>query len=159
LARGGELFNALSHPAAAEQPVAKDVELRAGSAINLVRYALVSRSVSRGDDFRLTVHWRALAQPESNSTVFVHLLDEAGTLRAQKDSPPLDGTRPTSAWNAGEWLEDQYTVRVPDDVPPGSYMLEVGMYDSVTGARLLMQDAGGSRLTDDRLLIEGLSVR
>jgi len=159
LASGGELFNEWSHPAATEQPLAKEVDLRAGIAINLMRYTLLSRSVARGDDFRLTVHWRALAQPDSNSTVFVHLLDAAGTLRAQKDSPPLDGARPTSVWNAGEWLEDQYTVSVPDDVPPGPYVLEIGMYDSATGARLPLRDAAGSRLADDRLLIEGLSVR
>ena len=71
----------------------------------------------------------------------------------------MDGARPTSAWNAGEWLEDQYTVSAPDDVPPGPYVLEIGMYDSATGARLPLRDAAGNRLTDDRLLIEGLSVR
>ena len=159
LASGAELFTLLSHPGAAEQPDAKDVDLRAGSAINLVRYSLLSRSVSRGDEFRLILYWRALVQPESNATVFVHLLDAAGTLRAQKDSPPLDGTRVTSAWKAGEWLEDQVAVGAPDDVSPGPYQLEIGMYDSATGARLPLRDAAGSRLTDDRLLIQGLSVR
>jgi 4-amino-4-deoxy-L-arabinose transferase-like glycosyltransferase len=159
LASGGDLFTVLSHPAAAEQPLAKDVDLRAGSAISLVRYTLVSRSVSRGDDFRLTLHWRALAQPQSNATVFVHLLDGSGTLRAQEDSPPLHGARPTSAWNAGEWLEDQYTVSAPYNVSPGAYALEIGMYDSASGARLPLRDSAGNRLTDDRLLIEGLSVR
>jgi 4-amino-4-deoxy-L-arabinose transferase-like glycosyltransferase len=155
----GALFNALSHPAAVDRPLARDVNLHAGDAIELVRYALVSGSVSRGDDIRMTAHWRALAQPKSNYTVFVHLLDATGTLRAQKDSPPLNNARPTSVWDAGEWLEDRYTVAVPDDARPGQYMLEIGLYDSATGTRLPLRDSAGNRLADDRLLIEGLSVR
>ena len=143
----------------ADQPLATDIDLRAGDSINLVRYSLVNRSVAPGDDFRLTLHWRALAQPEANATVFVHLLDAQGTLRAQKDSPPLDGTRPAGVWNVGEWLEDLYTLSVPGDANPGPYKLEIGMYDPITGARLPLRDAAGSRLVDDRLLVEGLSVR
>jgi Dolichyl-phosphate-mannose-protein mannosyltransferase len=157
--RWGELFNVLSHPAAADQPLVRDVNLRAGDDIALVRYALVSRLLSRGDDFRVAAHWRALAQPKSNYTVFVHLLDATGTLRAQKDSPPLNNARPTSVWDAGEWLEDWYTLAVPDDAASGQYMLEIGLYDSATGTRLPLRDPAGNRLADDRLLIEGLSVR
>ena len=158
-ARGGELVNALAHPAAAAPPLAKDVDLVVGDSIDLLRFALVNPSVARGDDFQLTLYWRARARPARDATVFVHLLDAAGSLRAQQDAPPLAGARPTSAWNAGEWVEDPYSVSVPDDALPGTYAMEIGMYDSVTGARLPLRAASGGRLADDRLLIENLNVR
>jgi len=104
------------------------------------------------------LHWRALSPMKPNYTVFVHLLDAQGAVRAQTDTPPLNGARPTSEWESGEWIEDHYSFAVPSDLPAGNYMLEIGLYDSGTGLRLPLLDATGHRFPDDRLLIEGLSL-
>ena len=49
--------------------------------------------------------------------------------------------------------------KLPADLPPGRYQLEVGLYDTGTNLRLPLTDAGGARLPDDRLLIGGIEVR
>lgn len=159
LSAWGDLFNAALHPEHQPQPRAQAVSVRAGDSIELVRYTLADSTIHVGDELQLTLHWRARNALTTNYTIFAHLLDAAGALRAQKDSPPLDGARPTSAWVAGEELEDHLSFILPDDLSAGAYQLEVGLYDSATGVRLPLRDANGNRLADDRLLIEGLTIR
>lgn len=153
-----EIFVALQSRAAAT-PAAQALNVRAGDTIALMRYELGQVALARGDDVQLTLHWRALASAPTNYTVFAHLLDADGILRAQKDAQPLHGARPTGAWQVGEWLEDHYSFVIPNDAPTGAYRLAVGLYDGVTGKRLPLFDAMGKPLADDRLLIEGLTVK
>jgi hypothetical protein len=154
-----DVLNALLYPTPAPKRLAQTVNVRADNGSELVRYDLANTALARDDEVQLTLHWRALAPSSANYTVFVHLLDAAGQLRAQKDAQPLNGVRPTSAWQPGEWLEDQYSFLVPADAPTGAYTLAVGLYDGVTGKRLPLRDATGQPLADDRLLIEGLTIR
>jgi hypothetical protein len=48
---------------------------------------------------------------------------------AQRDAEPGDTRRPTSTWQPGERIEDNYGILVPEELPAGSYTLEIGMYD------------------------------
>jgi hypothetical protein len=64
----------------------------------------------------------------------------------------MGGRWPTSLWLPGVALDDQHTVPIPRDLPPGSYELLVGLYDPATGARLPL--AGGT----DALRLEGLTI-
>jgi 4-amino-4-deoxy-L-arabinose transferase-like glycosyltransferase len=80
----------------------------------------------------VTLHWQALREMDESYTVFVHLVDASGAVRAQKDNAPMNGVYPTTLWQRGEFVTDVYTL----DLPPGDYMLEVGMYLAETGARL-----------------------
>ncbi len=153
---GGALA-AVQNPApAVTGPVSLD--LRAGDSIALAGYALAGDALRPGDDLRVTFNWRALAPMQPNYVVFVHVLDAGGTVRAQQDSPPLNGARPTYQWETGEWIDDAHTVALPADLPPGRYRLEIGLYDSGTGKRLPLTAAGGVRLADDRLLVDGIEV-
>jgi len=102
----------------------------------------------------LTLYWQALARPDHDYTVFVHLLDASGQIRAQVDRMPADGTRPTSGWVPGEVLIDRYEVSLSPDTPAGRYRLVVGMYDPATLQRLPAIGADGQRLPDDRVLLE-----
>ena len=67
---------------------------------------------------------------ERSYTGFVHLLDQEGRIVAQDDHLPLHGQRPTTAWVEGEVIEDGYELRLPADLPPGDYWLEIGLYDA-----------------------------
>jgi hypothetical protein len=49
---------------------------------------------------------------------------------AGSDAVPGDWQRPTTGWIAGEFISDPYTVKLPPDLPPGKYRLEVGLYDT-----------------------------
>ncbi len=93
------------------------------------------------DTLVVTLRWAAAAYPETDYTVFVHLVQpgDDGAL-AQGDGPPLGGGWPTSLWPPGLLLDDEHRVPLPDGLPPGPYELLVGLYDPATGARLPLAD-------------------
>jgi hypothetical protein len=61
-------------------------------------------------------------------TIFVHLIDGNGLVRAQSDRAPWDGMFPTDRWAVGETVQDDYTLQLPADLAPGEYSLRVGIY-------------------------------
>jgi hypothetical protein len=81
-----------------------------------------------------------------NYTVFTHLVDESGMVRAQQDGMPVNGAYSTALWLPGEFVTDTHTLTLPSDLPPGDYGLEVGLYRAETGARLTVT-GGGDRVT------------
>jgi hypothetical protein len=84
----------------------------------------------------------------------VQLLSPQGQLVAQRDSQPLDGFHPTSAWRPGQEITDRYGLLLPDKLPSGAYQLVVGMYDGETGQRLQVFGEGIQTGTDMILLTE-----
>jgi len=112
------------------------LDARLGPAIALMGYTLENDSARPGDSLRLTLFWQATDKVTARYTVFTHLVDAAGKLAAQTDSPPLGGTAPTDTWQVGAMLADRYAIALPDDIPPGSYQLRVGMYTWPDLARL-----------------------
>ncbi|MEM8534520.1 MAG: glycosyltransferase family 39 protein, partial [Chloroflexota bacterium] len=83
----------------------------------------------------LTLMWHALARQNRDWTVFVHLVDEQDRIVAENNRPPLDGVFPMTQWVAGDWIEDPHPLIIPEDLPPGRYILRVGLFDQNTGRR------------------------
>ncbi len=75
--------------------------------------------------------------PESYK-VFVHLLDANGVPRAQADVIPLNGARPTWSWRPGEIVTDEIALKIPVDLPAGTYRLTTGLYNELSGKRLTL---------------------
>jgi mannosyltransferase len=97
--------------------------------IVLEGYRLASRSLEPGETLALTLIWRADQAPTADRwKVFTHILDGASRVVAQRDAEPADNLRPTTTWQPGERIEDNYGIVIPDDLPAGSYTLEIGMY-------------------------------
>ncbi len=109
---------------------------RFGDVAELLGYNLTATTVHPGEEAVLTLHWRALSEPERSDKVFVHLVDGQGNLVAQHDSMPAEGVLPTSLWVQGEVISDRHPIQIPETLPPGVYALRVGFYDPETGARL-----------------------
>ena len=86
-------------------------------------------------------------------TVFAHLLGPYnpatdGPLWAQHDSQPGWGSYPTTRWAPGEIILDDYQLILGDDVPPGVYTLEAGMYRLATMERVPVLGADGQPVDD-----------
>ncbi len=128
------------------EPLAESVYYRLGSAIRLVGYDV---QTSQADTLTVTLDWRAVAPPQDEWTVFVHLLDPTGAPVAQHDGPPRGGDYPTWAWRMGDRILDAHTLALPPDLPPGLYRLQVGLYQPAGDTRMPVFDADDERLPDD----------
>ena len=135
--------------------IAHQQTARLGESIRLLGYDLAPLEPKPGDVVQLTLYWAADAKLERGLTVFTHLLDGDGVVRGQRDSVPLDGRYPVTAWRSDETIVDRYEIALDADAPAGSYQVEIGMYDPADNAsRLPLFDASGARQQDDRLLLD-----
>lgn len=151
---------ALAVPRRFDAPtVAHPLRLRLGDAIELLGHGPLPDAATPGGLLALTLYWHALGVPPADRIVFVHLLAPDGHIVAQQDRPPVEGTRPTSGWLAGEFLEDSYQLRLPTDLAAGAYSLALGLYDPLTGAREPVRDAAGIPQGDHVLLRNVVVVR
>lgn len=106
----------------------------------------------------LLLYWEPLARAEVDYVVFVHLSGAVnaagGTVWDQDDHRPLDGFASTLAWEPGTLYRDPYHLLKGAGVTlqPGTYTLEVGLYDPDSGTRLPVYDESGALLGDRYLL-------
>jgi tetratricopeptide (TPR) repeat protein len=94
-----------------------------------------------GDLLPLTLWWRADQPPPAGAFTFLHLLDAGGATVAAYNAPLAAGQLP-APWVAAEPLVDQTALPLPATLAPGSYRLEAGAFDPVSGAVLARADLG-----------------
>ena len=141
-------------PGAIQHPL--NLRLGAGGEVTLLGYDLPQTEVAPGNAVTLTLYWRCESPLHTGYTVFTHLLDPGGQVRGQVDSPPQGGAAPTTSWLVGEVIVDEYHIPLDGDAPAGNYHIEMGMYDPATVVRLPVFATDGSRLPDDRVLLENV---
>jgi hypothetical protein len=89
--------------------------------------------VQPGDDLALRLAWTSLKRSPLDYTVFVHVVDASGQTVAQEDRPPLHGFAATRIWQPGQQIVDDYTIKLPADLPSGQYAIQVGLYTLESG--------------------------
>ena len=129
-----------------------------GQDFRLLGYDLKPTQARPGETLHLTLYWEAVRKPAGDYTVFAHLIDPGGQMRAQEDNQPQDGMYPTYLWDEGERVQDEYELTIAPDAPPGTYQIAVGMYYLPTLERLSVLDQSGVLLPDARILIAGPEV-
>ncbi len=114
-----------------------------------------------GDTIHLILDWRSMDYAEESYTVFVHLIDETNRPVVALDYTPLGGAAPTylwiPKWLPGQRLSDPYRLTIPDDLEPGVYFIEAGLYEMVGKRRLHISDADGN-LAGDRFILGRVNV-
>ena len=118
-----------------------------GGVVRLLGYSLTPNSPRRGDALKLHLVWQIEQPTHTAYKNFVHLLGlpkaDGSTVYVQYDRQPCDDSYATTGWTAGDLLAADTTLDLPGDLPPGTYILQTGWYDSVTGARApVTADAG-----------------
>ncbi len=104
--------------------------IRFGDSIELAGYDITTTA----DAINVTLLWHALTTPNVDLIAFAHVEDTNGRIVAQSDAVPVNWSRPTTGWLAGEYILD---VRTLPKLPTGEYTVLVGLADRLTGARLL----------------------
>jgi 4-amino-4-deoxy-L-arabinose transferase-like glycosyltransferase len=120
--------------------------------VALIGYKVDKAKLGPGEEIRLTLYWQTEEEMGTDYTIFTHLIDEQGNIWAQMDSQPLEGDYPTSFWDIGEIIEDEYILAINEDAPTGLYRLEIGMYELATMQRLPVLGDDGE-IKDDHFLL------
>lgn len=106
--------------------------------MQLLGYDLAPVALQPGALVEVTLYWKALHGMDRIVAVFNHLVATDGTLLAQEDGWPGQGSYHTNQWLPGEVVTDRYAIQVPGDARPGEYVLRLGTYDAGTGERLFV---------------------
>jgi hypothetical protein len=125
-----ESVNRVYSPPTVDVPIPPSASNLAGLA------ALVGYNLSPGPPLALSLVWQSLAPMDKDYTVFVHIVAANGQLVGQADAEPRGGTYPTSMWQPGEYISDEYDF----NLPRGRYTAQVGLYLPENGQRLPQQD-------------------
>lgn len=91
---------------------------------------------------KVKLYWESLAQMPTDWSVFVHLRDSADETVAQKDGPAGGAINyPSSLWDAGDMIIDEFIVPLPADLTASQYQLVIGLYNLSDGTRLAVPDS------------------
>jgi predicted membrane-bound mannosyltransferase len=134
-------------------PNTQKISANFGETIQMVGWSFVS-GVKGSDQARVTLFWQAKGKTTADYKAFVHLMriDDITHVVTQHDSIPALGGLPTSQWEAETTVTDSH----PLTVPSGDWMLEIGLYDPVTGQRPVVRMNG--QPDDSRVLVGPIHV-
>ena len=107
-----------------------EVDAAFADEIALLTYNLSQPELRPGEELCVELNWQTLQAPIADYTVFVHVIDSQSRLVAQNDLQPVGGFAPTGGWATGSAITDRHGILLPDDLPPGEYVLRLGMYRS-----------------------------
>jgi hypothetical protein len=124
--------------------------------MGLVGFEIDGSHFRAGDDIHLALQWQALTPLRQDYHGFVHVLDRRGLVVAGHDKVPLNEYFRPTAWPVREPLRDEYVLSLPEDLPPGTYDVEVGLYSYPELERLPV--VGTSRSERDRVLLPPITV-
>jgi hypothetical protein len=124
--------------------------------ITLLGYDLNSSTVKAGETLRLDLYWKAQQSLDISYGVQARLVDSALNVYAQQDNAH-PGSYPTSWWEEGKYMKDTHRITVPESIPPGQYLLQVGLYDPSTLQPLPVLPTAEGKVRDT-LTLQPLSV-
>ena len=149
----GYLAPAYARPAAYEAgaPIPNEVNVHFDEFATLRGYRLSARTVQPGQPLDVHLYWEVHGHPPGNFLLFLHLIDEAGTMVTQRDTHPGTGNFPTSQWRPGDRFVDSVRLHVPETAyTPVTATLRVGLY--ATTYRLGISGPNGEGLGDSLAL-------
>lgn len=114
-------------------------------------FAVTGRDFWPGRRIVLNIYFHVLGDTATDYTIYLHVMD-GDTVIHTWDHMPGQGKYVTSLWEPGEYIEDQLWVDLPEDVPVGTYQVNMGLYNLQTGERLPVQV--GDTLTSGFMLID-----
>ena len=111
-------------------------------------------SYTPGQTLQFTVRYRATGPVGRDYSVGWYLFtpDGASPVTQGNDRGPLNRgvPAPTSSWQNGTVVEDTYTLRIPENIAPGSYPLQIGLY---SGPERLVVTNPGNTIAPSNLVV------
>jgi hypothetical protein len=141
-------------------PTAPPVLAQVGDVARILSATVDQDEVIPGDAVFVRVNWEPLRWTEEPLTVFIHLIDEAGVVVAQRDTWPGLSRAPTTSWRAGIPFVDTYRVDLPETIySPNALTVSIGLYGPAVGRLpIAIGDAATTSAAADSLTVGTLTV-
>jgi hypothetical protein len=140
--------------------LARALDYRAGDSFSLVAVRLASHVVEKaksaqasgadsaapGPDALLNVQleWQDSRPLSRDVWISLDLVSTTtGHGRQLAEEQPMHGGNPTFLWRPGETILDDYSLRIPDDLEAGAYILKVTPFIRATSKPVVFTDAAG----------------
>jgi hypothetical protein len=133
-------------------PARLDLPVNLGNQIQFLGHQMQNRA-TEADPISLLTAWRVTAPPDGTRAIFAHLLAPDGKVVSQWDGLDV----PVEGWRTGDTLIQQVSLSMPGDVAPGTYWIQVGMYNPETMKRLPVLDHG--QVVAERILLIDLRLK
>ena len=112
-------------------------------------------SISAGGTLRIVTQWQVHDPIQYPRRIFVHLVDPVtGQTIAQHDG--LDS--PSKFWRPYDQIAQLHVLNIPAGTSAGEYQLIAGLYDPVTGQRVLQTDYNHTQLPSDHVVLGVIEV-
>ena len=115
------------------------------AAPSLHGYAVATENARPGGELRVTLFWQGTPGVTERLSSFVHVRNSRpngpmnprtqNEIWAQVEHPTPGGLLATE-FLPGKLYTDEFRVRIPDDMPPDEYFLEVGWFSPQSGEQL-----------------------
>jgi hypothetical protein len=116
-----------------------DISLRLGG------IDVVTTTLTPAMNLKVTSYWLAEQHTDKRWRYFVHLLDDHQNVVAGDDLLPGYGVYETPLWQGNEIVPVQQALQLPEQLAPGRYWIEVGLYDPLNGKRAKISGSDADR--------------
>jgi hypothetical protein len=128
---------------APKAPPAPPAEVPSGAdfagLVQLTHVGINPSRVVAGDSVRVTLNFKVLEKIDRDYLIFVHVEDAEGRVdRLNVDHAPR--SKPTSAWQPGEVVRDEFEVPVPPGMQVKALNLVLGLWDPKTDQRMPLRN-------------------
>lgn len=135
---------------AKQRAIAQPLVIRFGDEVSVVGVTIPSVGALRGGStLRPIMYWRAERNIVLAYWIRIRVEDEQGHLWAEEDREPWDGKLPTTHWETGKTIADQFTLPLPSTIPSGEYRILVGLHKKGEEDLLGSIDAHGKSSSDE----------
>ncbi len=132
-------------PIAAEHGM-QPLNVSYGDALHLLGYKIETLEAQPGKPLEFSLLWQAISSTSVPHSVFIHVLGREKRIVTQRDAFPGRGLVSTTRLEPGAaWIES-YAISIPVMAyTPDTLSLQVGVYNTATGTRLSVSEAGEAR--------------
>ncbi len=104
--------------------------------LTLTGYDVTPQPAAPGAALWATLYWQALTDIDRDYVVLLRLLNPQGQELAYWLGRPVRSGYPTTEWRAGQIVQDPWLLPVPAGTPPGTYQLELAVFEAETQTEL-----------------------
>ena len=133
-----------------EDTIPNPINAQFDSFVKLRGYDFDTRTGIVGESVAVDLYWEVTGKPPGDYLLFVHMIDELGTMVTQRDTHPGLGSFPSSQWEIGDRFVDTVRLHIPQTTyTPSSALLSIGLYAPIEGYRLRITAPNGAGLGDE----------